>query len=319
MNTEQLSEYAPYEQNTYKWKALVTVAMGTMMATVDASITNIAFPILTETFHAELTTVMWVTVAYILVSTSSMLVLGKTSDLVGRKRIYSLGMAIFTVGLIACSLSQSIGQLIFFRTLQALGAAMCVSCGTAIVTEAFPVKELGRSMGFLGVAVSLGFIIGPVVGGFLLHWLDWRSIFYVRAPLSFMVLVLALILLKKDKKPAHKVALDLRGTFASSAGIFSLVFGMSQIRNVGPGSFIVLFLIGLGTLFAARRALYQAELIQKGIEPDATISLSISPAFHDVLLVSSCIGFAVVILSVFWGTGTSVTASPDMIKRGIEA
>jgi MFS family permease len=79
-----------YEHDAYKWKVLVTVAMGTMMATVDASITNIVFPILTETFHTELTTVMWVTVAYILVSTSSMLVLGKISDLVGRKRIYSL-------------------------------------------------------------------------------------------------------------------------------------------------------------------------------------------------------------------------------------
>jgi EmrB/QacA subfamily drug resistance transporter len=249
MGTEQLPENAPYEQNTYKWKALVTVAMGTMMATVDASITNIAFPILTETFHAELTTVMWVAVAYILVSTSSMLVLGKISDLVGRKRIYSLGVGIFTVGLVACSLSQTIGQLISFRTVQALGAAMCVSCGTAIVTEAFPVQELGRSMGFLGVAVSLGFIIGPVVGGFLLHWLDWRSIFYVRAPLSFMVLVLALILLRKDEKPADTVKLDLLGTLTSSLGIFSLVFGMSQIRKLGPRSFIVLLLIGLGILF----------------------------------------------------------------------
>jgi len=492
MDTEQLPENLPYEQNTYKWKALVTVAMGSMMATVDASITNIAFPILTETFHTELTTVMWVAVAYILVSTSSMLVIGKISDLVGRKRIYSLGMAIFTVGLVACSLSQTINQLIVFRTIQALGAAMSVSCGTAIVTEAFPVRELGRSMGFLGVAVSLGFIIGPMVGGFLLHWLDWRSIFYVRAPLSFMALILAFILLKRDEKPAGAVTLDLLGTFASSAGIFSLVFGMSQIRNLGPRSFIALPLIALGilfliafvlierhardpivdlslfnnrlfsraslglflmfaaapsyiliipfyllhglewstsqaglllavhsmttivfgpisgwlsdrfgpswfatigasattaaylfmgtfslhtpvsgivlalilmgvgtgmfqppnnstimgatprdrlgtasaliatlrqvgislgmtfagTLFAARRAIYQAALIKEGAGPEAITSLSIPPAFHDVLLVSACIGFAVVILSLFRGTGNSATDPPGMIEKG---
>jgi MFS family permease len=83
----------------------------------------------------------------------------------------------------------------------------------------------------------------------LLHWLDWRSIFYVRAPLSFMVLVLALILLRKDEKPADTVKLDLLGTLTSSLGIFSLVFGMSQIRKLGPRSFIVLLLIGLGILF----------------------------------------------------------------------
>jgi EmrB/QacA subfamily drug resistance transporter len=492
MGTEQLPENVPFEHDTYKWKALATVAMGTMMATVDASITNIAFPILTETFHTELTTVMWVTVAYILVSTTSMLVLGKISDLVGRKRIYSLGMGIFTVGLVACSLSQSIGQLICFRTVQALGAAMCVSCGTAIVTEAFPLRELGRGIGFLGVAVSLGFIIGPVVGGFLLHWLDWRSIFYVRAPLSFMVLVLALILLRKDQKPARKVTLDLPGTLTSSLGIFSLVFGMSQIRKLGPKSLIVLLLIGLGilflgvfviierrardpivdlslfknrlfsmaslglflifvaapsyilimpfyllhglgwtasqaglllavhsmttiicgpisgwlsdrfgsswfaiigasattaayflmrtfdlhtpvsgiipvlillgvgigtfqppnnstimsatprdrlgtasaliatlrqvgislgmalagTLFATRRVVYQAELIKKGAGLEAITSLSIPPAFHDVLLVSAFVGFAVVILSLFRGKENGVTDPPDMIEKG---
>jgi len=251
MSTEQLPENAQGEQAAYKWKALATVAMGTMMATVDASITNIAFPILTETFHTELTTVMWVTVAYILVSTSSMLVLGKISDLVGRKRIYSLGMGIFTAGLIACSLSQSIGQLIFFRTIQALGAAMCVACGTAIVTEAFPLRELGRGLGLLGVAVSLGFIIGPVVGGFLLHWLDWRSIFYIRAPVSFMVLILALSLLRKDEKTADSIKVDLLGTLTSSAGLFSLVFGMSQIRKLGLESPLVLVLMGLGILFLA--------------------------------------------------------------------
>jgi EmrB/QacA subfamily drug resistance transporter len=488
MDTEQLPEY----DHSYKWKALITVAMGTMMATVDASITNIAFPILTETFHTGLTTVMWVTVAYILVSTSSMLVIGKISDLVGRKMIYSLGMGIFTVGLIACSLSQSIGQLIFFRTIQALGAAMSISCGTAIITEAFPARELGRSIGLLGVAVSLGFLIGPVVGGFLLQWLDWKSIFYVRAPFSFMVLVLALILLKKDEKPEKTVTIDLLGTFTSSLGIFSLVFGMSRIRNSGPSSFTVLFLIGLGilflaifvlierhardpivdlslfknrlfssaslglflmftaapsyiliipfyllhglcwstsqagvllavhsmttivfgpisgwlsdrfgpswfatvgaaattaaylsmstfdlntplsrivlalivmgvgtgmfqapnnstimgatprdrlgtasaliatlrqvglslgmafagTLFASRRAIYQAELIEKGAESQAAISLSIPPAFHDVLLVSACIGLGIVILSLFRGTKSSAKAPLDIIENG---
>ena len=492
MDTKQLTEKLPYEQNTYKWKALVTVAMGSMMATVDASITNIAFPILTETFHTELTTVMWVTVAYILVSTSSMLVLGKIGDLVGRKRIYSLGMGIFTVGLVACSLSQSIGGLIIYRILQAVGAAMCISCGTAIVTEAFPLSELGKSLGLLGIAVSLGFVIGPVVGGFLLHWLDWRSIFYVRTPLSFMVFVLALILLRKDEKKAEMVSLDLLGTLTSSLGIFSLVFGMSQIRNSGLKSSIVLLLIGLGilflgffvlierrardpivdlslfknrlfsraslglflifvsappyilimpfyllhglgwsasqaglllavhsmatiifgpisgwlsdrfgpswfaiigasattiayffmrtfdlhtpvsgtvpvlillgvgigmfqppnnstimgatprdrlgtasaliatlrqvgislgmalagTLFATRRIIYQEELIKKGAELEAITSLSIPPAFHDVLLVSAFLGFAVVILSLFRVKENSVTDPPDMIENG---
>ena len=91
----------PSDSGGYRWKAMATVAMGTLMTSVDFSITNIAFPTLTRTFNKELTTVMWVTVAYILVSCSSTLILGKIGDLIGRKRIYTLGMAVFTLGLTA--------------------------------------------------------------------------------------------------------------------------------------------------------------------------------------------------------------------------
>src|SRR5512139_3635059 len=105
-------------QNRNKWKVLITVAMTTMMATMDASITNIAFPVLTRVFKTDVSVVMWVTVAFVLVSTSAMLIIGKIGDMVGRKRIYLTGIAVFTLGLLACALAKGIGQLIFFRTLQ---------------------------------------------------------------------------------------------------------------------------------------------------------------------------------------------------------
>lgn len=234
---------------TYKWKALATVAMGTTMATLDASITNIAFPVLTEVFKAELTTVLWVTLAYILVSSSSMLLVGRISDLIGRKSIYTLGMAVFTLGLLFCSISQSIGQLVLSRAFQALGAAMTIACGTAIVTEAFPPKEIGKGLGFLGVAVSFGFIIGPVVGGFLLDWFDWRAIFYVRLPFGLVTLFMAVFLLKGSPGRSGKLHLDIPGTLTSTAGLFCLVFGVSQVRKYGLHSSFVHVLIGLGLLF----------------------------------------------------------------------
>ena len=92
MNPMPSPDTPPSESDAYKWKALATVAMGAMMATTDASITNISFPILTKVFRTDLTTVMWVAVAYILTSSSLMLLLGRISDLVGRKRIYAIGM-----------------------------------------------------------------------------------------------------------------------------------------------------------------------------------------------------------------------------------
>ena len=232
----------------YKWKALATVALGTLMGTMDASITNISFPVLTRVFQAELTTVMWVALVYILVCTSLMLILGKIGDLIGRKKIYAGGMAIFTLGLIACSMAQGIDQLILFRILQSVGAAMSIACGPAIVTEAFPPEERGKGLGLLGVSVSLGFILGPTLGGFLLQWLNWRSIFYIRVPVGFITLFMILVLLKKDQVRPGRIRLDLRGAFFSSAGIFCLVLGMSQINKFGFGSLVVSLLIGFGLL-----------------------------------------------------------------------
>ena len=246
MSPDHSKPQVPEEQST-KWKALMTVAMGTMMATMDASITNIAFPVLTEVFRTELATVMWVTVAFILVCTSSMLVFGKISDLLGRRRIYALGMGIFTAGLLACALAQSLGQLIFFRTLQALGAAMTIACGTAIVTEAFPLKETGRGLGLLGVSVSLGFVIGPVLGGLLLHYLDWRSLFYTRVPVGLLTLIMTLSLLTKDQESAKTLRLDLLGILTSSVGLFSVVLGVSKIKTYDSMSSMALLLLALGT------------------------------------------------------------------------
>ena len=232
----------------YKWKALATVALGTLMSTMDASITNISFPVLTRVFKADLASVMWVTLGFILVCSSLMLILGKISDLIGRKKIYAGGMAVFTLGLMACSLAQNIGQLILFRILQAVGAAMSVACGPAIVTEAFPPEERGKGLGLLGVSVSLGFILGPTLGGFLLQWLNWRSIFYIRVPVGLITLFMILVLLKKDQIRPGRIRLDFRGAFSSSAGIFCLVLGMSQINKFGLMSFVVCLLIGLGLL-----------------------------------------------------------------------
>ncbi len=230
----------------YKWKAMATVALGTMMGTMDSSITNISFPLLTRIFGALITTIVWVSLAYILTSTSLMLILGRVGDLYGRKKIYIVGTLVFTVGLTLCSLSQNVTQLIVFRVIQAVGAAMAMACGAAIVTEAFPQKERGLGLGLLAVSVSAGLISGPVLGGLLLGWLDWRSIFYVRIPMGLIVLVMAVLFLKKDRRKAEKIKFDLWGTFFSSAGLACLMLGINQINHFSLRSPLFYLLVGLG-------------------------------------------------------------------------
>lgn len=232
----------------YKWKALLTAALGTMLATLDASVINIAFPQLTRVFRTDLTTVMWVSVAYILVSSGTMLAFGKLSDSIGRKRIFTAGLGIFTIGMAACSIARNVPEIVVFRIIQAVGAAMSVGCSTAIVTEAFPPKEMGKGLGMLGVAVSLGFIVGPVAGGFLLDWLGWRAIFYMRIPLGVLAFALAFFLLKKDTARQGKLELDIPGAVTSFAGLLCLLLGMGQIKAHGFASPLVIILLGAGLL-----------------------------------------------------------------------
>ncbi|MCJ7833460.1 MAG: DHA2 family efflux MFS transporter permease subunit, partial [Deltaproteobacteria bacterium] len=227
---------------------MATVALGTMMGAMDASITNISFPILTKTFGVSVTTIVWVSLAYILASTSLMLILGRVGDLLGRKRIYIVGTLIFTIGLALCALSQNVTQLIIFRVFQAVGAAMAMACGAAIITEAFPQNERGMGLGLLAVSVSAGLISGPVLGGFLLGWFHWRSIFYVRIPLGLFVLMMALLFLKKDQRRVEKIKFDLWGTLFSSTGLTCLMFGVNQLNRFGLKSSMFYLLMGLGLL-----------------------------------------------------------------------
>lgn len=232
----------------YKWKAMATVALGTIMGTMDASITNISFPILTKTFGVSITTIVWVSLAFILASTSFLLILGRAGDVFGRKRLYLGGTVVFTLGLIFCTLSQNISQLIFFRVVQAIGAAMSMACGAAIVTEAFPQNERGLGMGLLALSVSVGLISGPVLGGFLLEWLDWRSLFYMRIPVGLLVFLMAQVFLKKDHRRTEKIRFDLWGTFFSAAGLACIMIGVNQLNRFGFKSSQFYLLMGLSLL-----------------------------------------------------------------------
>jgi MFS family permease len=138
-----------------KWLALLTVSIGTYMSTLDASIINITFPRLTKVFEIEPSVVLWVSVAYLLVSTSLMLTMGKIGDVFGRKRIYILGFILFTIGLTFCSFSQNIVQLILARAVQGIGAAMLMAVGAAIVTAAFPDCSWRLVAGFTGLESCL--------------------------------------------------------------------------------------------------------------------------------------------------------------------
>jgi EmrB/QacA subfamily drug resistance transporter len=164
--------------------------VASVMGPIDGSVINVAMPTLASAFRVDLSTVSWVSMAYLLVLGSLILTYGRLGDMYGYKRIFLLGVAIFTVASAACALSPSIWWLIVSRAVQAAGAGMFMAMSSAIITATFPPYERGRALGINGMIIAAGLALGPALGGLLLMVFSWHSIFLINLPIGLVSLYL---------------------------------------------------------------------------------------------------------------------------------
>lgn len=236
----------------YKWLTIATVGMGVLASTLDGSILNVAYPVLTEAFNTEPSTVLWVTVAFLLISSSLALPLGTVGDMIGRKRLYIVGFLVFTLGLALVTISQSIGQMIAFRILQGAGQGMMLATSNALVVGAFPDSERGKALGINGALVGLGLASGPVLGGGILELLGWRALFWTRLPVSIVGVLVAMLILRSDSKGkgGEREQFDYPGTVTLMIGLSALLLFINRAPLDGPSIFVLLLgvvaTIGLG-------------------------------------------------------------------------
>ena len=218
-------------KNGRAWVTL-NVSIGVYMSTLDASIVNISLPTIVRSLNTRLTAVAWVVMAYLIVITGCLLVTGRLSDLFGPRRIYLLGYLTFTLGSALCSFSPTIYFLIGSRMLQGLGASALMANGPAILTTAYPEHERGKALGILGSVVSAGFLTGPILGGFLVEHLGWRSIFFINLPIGAMGTYLSSKVLERAESTV-KTRVDLRGAFLLFSFVTTLLLFLDQM---GKGS-----------------------------------------------------------------------------------
>ena len=185
-----------------RWTVFLVVAVGVFLSTMDSSMTNVALPSIMRSFGTSLPQTEWVVLIYLLTITSSLLFWGKVADQLGLRYVYLSGMIVFSIGSVACYLSATLFQLIIFRFLQGMGAAMMMSTGPAIIKMVFPADQLGRVLGLIGVSTSIGLMAGPVISGFLIHSYSWREIFLVTVPVSLLASLLGWLFLRpaSDRK-----------------------------------------------------------------------------------------------------------------------
>jgi EmrB/QacA subfamily drug resistance transporter len=168
------------------WPTFLMVATGVFLSTMDSSMVNVALPSIMRSFGSSLPQTEWVVLMYLLTITVTLLFWGRLADQYGKSMVYLSGMMVFTLGSLACYFSVTLGQLVFFRFIQALGASMMMATGPAIIKMVFPVGQLGKALGFIGVATSVGLLLGPVISGILIHHFSWRGMFLVTVPVSFI-------------------------------------------------------------------------------------------------------------------------------------
>jgi len=203
---------------------------------------NIALPAMGREFNMSAVLMSWVPTSYILAAAMFLVPFGRLADIIGRKRIFSYGMWIFTVSSLLLAFSPSPAVLIALRTVQGFGSAMIFGTGMAILTSVFPANERGRVLGINVAAVYLGLSFGPVFGGFLTQQLGWRSIFLVNVPIGMLVIYFVSTKLKLEWAEAKGEKFDLVGSFIYSLSLVALMYGLSQLpAEIG----MLLILLGL--------------------------------------------------------------------------
>jgi NTE family protein len=244
---------------------LAIASLGAAVAFVDATIVNIAFPDMARSFpETSLSTLSWVLNAYNIVFAAFLVAAGRAADLLGRRRVFVLGLEIFTGASLLCAVAPSAGLLICFRVLQALGAALIVPASLALVLNAFPAERRSHGVALLSAVAAAAAGLGPSLGGLLVAAADWRLVFLVNLPIGIAAIVLARRLVE-SRAPGRRRLPDLVGALCFATAVAALVLGVVKGEEWGwtNGRTLASFAVTLvlGAYFAWRCGRHRAPLV----------------------------------------------------------
>lgn len=223
-------------ENTQTRNRILLVATLTAFLTpFMGSAINLAIPAIGQDLNGNAIMLNWIVTSFLLVSAAFLLPFGRLADMRGRKRIFVIGIGIFGVASFFCGAAHSMIWLLLARIIQGLGATMMFSTGMALVTAAFPPHERGKVLGLNAAAVYVGLSAGPVLGGFLTHYLSWRSIFYMVAVWAIFVIWASLIWLPDDRQSAGDERYDTLGAILISISLLAIIYGASSLHTLSLG------------------------------------------------------------------------------------
>lgn len=216
------------------WPALWSLVIGFFMILIDTTIVSVANPSIMEGLGTDINAVIWVTSAYLLAYAVPLLITGRLGDRFGPKKLYLLGLVVFTLASLWCGLSGDIQSLITARVLQGLGAAIMTPQTMAVITRIFPPDRRGAAMGLWGATAGMATLVGPILGGVLVDSLGWEWIFFINIPVGIVGFILAWRFVPSLSTHPHRF--DIPGVLLSAVGLFLLVFGIQEGETYNWGT-----------------------------------------------------------------------------------
>ena len=232
-----------------KWWTLVAVCTATFMLLLDITIVNVALPAIEKALDASFSDLQWVVDAYALALATCVLTAGALADLFGRKRLFLLGIALFTIASAACGIAWDPLFLIVARGVQGIGGAMMFATALALLSQEFHGKERGTAFGLWAAVIGAAVAIGPLAGGMLTSWISWRWIFLVNIPIGVAAILFGARQLHESSDPEHS-RLDPPGLVTLTAGLFCLILALIEGNDHGwtSGLIVVLLVVAVVAL-----------------------------------------------------------------------
>ena len=245
---------------SYRWQAVLVIALGMLMAILDITIVSVVLPQIATAFHTDFQTVSWVGTGYFLATAAVIPIVGYLSDRIGSRTVFLIALVVFTIGSGLCVIAPDEKFLIIFRLLQGIGGGALIPVAMAIIFRLFGPTERAEAMAVLMVPLLLGPAFGPTLGGYLATTFSWNAIFIINLPIGVVAFILTLLVLRgkaaereangNDQSTAQ--GFDLLGLVLSMTGFTAFVYGINKAGTDGWGSSTVLpFLVGGGALLLA--------------------------------------------------------------------
>jgi EmrB/QacA subfamily drug resistance transporter len=231
-----------------KWWTLGAVAFGLFMIMLDNTIVNVALPSIQRDLEIGISELEWVFNGYALTFGVLMLTGGKLADLMGRRRIFIVGLVVFTVASLFCGLATSAGWLIGARVLQGVGSALMNPATLSIITATFPPRQRGMAIGIWAGVAAMALAIGPLVGGLITQHIGWNWIFFINVPVGILAIIVTRLVVDESRDTSAEQRLDLPGLLASGVGLFALTYALIEANSYGWTDPVIVGLFGLAAV-----------------------------------------------------------------------